>query len=964
MWDWLKGGYLAFELKANDSLQFFFKVLSISHLREKLGLDENFIVNKISDNVRAHRRRIFPEGAENVGANIKHARKSCKYLLATPRGFKKNELAFDQECLLVSLILARENNYLLENRLTSQDKSSLSLQHYLKHSESGALSQMAGRNLLHKLNKLKCTLGLSDSCAPRDIQLCARVAALWQIQIVLFSSHTPPLVEMMFPSQFDLSLPPIFLLQTSEINSDCSHFDVIRNIKTFYNVRGFACVGGSCKYRSLRYRKSRHLCRSINCKACPCCHRTLKSKDTYVNKHLMTLYCDSAMCLDLNERCQDCNMLLLTKSCRQAHAGYFCRAKGKWCSECNRHVFPNHVCERRCRNCWKVKDSEHQCEVARPPQLELLPNVAFVSFESASCNARCLSCYGLQKKEHDNTLVCNNHLDHAVETKPICASVLYEDGCKELLSRVTFFDGDIERKEEKFVLKFSYLDHEKVDASMKALSRDRRSGRYGRPRGGKNLGVEENLAALSEMKNKSPVEQLLLFFLRPEFCNYTFVVSDYDGMTYLLRAITDCNFIPQGALNKGNRTVHFSTEFDIRFVCSAQYIGGSILQKIKHFGLEVSLTYFPALLWQQFRRDRFATLDHIPSFECFVDLADSKDIWQEKQRHWELWHQTANKWNPIEQLHQTSASHLDVLALSCLNFLKDSIKHQYDCLQQFGVPLHLKKGRLGILHPFSPFNGSLSSFMFDTFRHFAMKSETIYAIDHEYGRKMKTSRGELETTEMLRFFDRSWQTAYSSSKGQRCFKFENKIVCVPDAYNAERKVAFFFNGCRWHEHDCGHAKNSVISRKRRQEFDEKTKKLLKYFPEEVCCAWVVWECDWLKMRKNCPVIAEFLNEPIFRCVNRLRIRDAYKGQIVEAYALKYIKKPDDAEDFFILDISSLFPFTCLKYPFCVGKGRTIIGNELQQADVQMTENGMQYKSKRCYGVCQVCKDEQLSDKHV
>lgn len=75
------------------------------------------------------------------------------------------------------------------------------------------------------------------------------------------------------------------------------------------------------------------------------------------------------------------------------------------------------------------------------------------------------------------------------------------------------------------------------------------------------------------------------------------------------------------------------------------------------------------------------------------------------------------------------------------------------------------------------------------------------------------------------------------------------------------------------------------------------------------------------MRKDFLPIAEFLREPTLRCVERLRVRDAYKGAQVEAFALKWLERPDAAEEFVILDISSLFASVCLKHPFPCGKPR-------------------------------------------
>ncbi len=118
------------------------------------------------------------------------------------------------------------------------------------------------------------------------------------------------------------------------INYTNSHYNVIKNIKKFYNCK-YYCGDCKTKYNNIRD----HYCKS-KCNRC--------NREKCQNEELIV--------------CHSCNLECYSSNCLKYHFLYMCKTENN-CSKCNNFKRKIHVCseEKFCKNCKKVVKIDHQC---------------------------------------------------------------------------------------------------------------------------------------------------------------------------------------------------------------------------------------------------------------------------------------------------------------------------------------------------------------------------------------------------------------------------------------------------------------------------------------------------------------------------------------------------------------------------------------------------------------------------
>jgi G:T-mismatch repair DNA endonuclease (very short patch repair protein) len=389
----------------------------------------------------------------------------------------------------------------------------------------------------------------------------------------------------------------------------------------------------------------------------------------------------------------------------------------------------------------------------------------------------------------------------------------------------------------------------------------------------------------------------------------------------------------------------------------------------KQFNLTTEVKFFPHGLSSSVN----LKLPKAPEFQLYHSPADTRTIRMEKYKFW-----TSIKDLPfcyVDALEKCADSELEICSLAGLNFARASMSFQEQCLLHFGKPVFYKNDCLPVVSAFK-FN-SLPNFVKTTFRTFALPRNVLYSIRDQYGGVQPASILEHEVTEFLRFKEpRMWTTLYSSARGQRKFfrPGEKKPFLIADAYNERTKTCFLFNGCYWHCHPTcqqsplgGDKEKKELNEAKYERLCHQIETLLKECAAEVTTVSMLWECEYLELKKprkrrnksllrrQLPPIFEalkmagraelaaFLAGPLLRPRESMVIRDAFSGSLSEAYALKYVKKEGDGKRCHVLDVSSLFPFVGITCPMPVGPYHVVVGDDLLQQDVTFESETMLHK---------------------
>ena len=845
---------------------------------------------------------------ELIGATCKNPR----WMLTTPMGFKKAEQIFQNCCLLVAVVLGYFNNLCNEVEPSYNPPEKKMISSFLRRPMQ--LNRNMGRIILNEVQYLQDRLKLPKS-GPYSTEVCYRIATFLKCNIVIFNNDSPPRVYRLFPDKIDLALPTINLVMSRLASRNEGHVDLIKDLPTFFNTKGYACI--SCPFRSKNFNQYGHCCKKPETKSCFKCHRFLQTKTTYINKINRNLFCDSSVGKWSNTApCDQCQLTPKTSSCLRSHKK-ICRYKGLWCSKCKtfetgiKQLKKPHDCKHSrlpmCLNCYERKEDNHICAWSLSKPIKNFDNLAFIKFQTSSSSATCVQCFQLQRP-------CQVHFKESdLEIVPICCSVVFENEVRGKFSSVTFLHPDFSELEDSVTdtFEFNYfpdnLSSFLPDKSLlTSLNVDRKAKRFNRP-SAPNKMQENHLQQMRLKEVKSVAEKFVSMFIQEKYRNYTFVTSDYLEMTFVIRALLENNIRPSCPIRRASQLIKFTIDsLDIVFICGKQFISTPLMEMPNHFQMNIKPTFFP----------QCASTDKVmPDLSNFQLLLDSKMVLDKKAQFCE--EKRNEPFSYAISLSKCSRTEVKILSLALLHYLANALEFQLSCHELFGVPWHGKKtGVLPILHPFN--YTSMGAFTYESFRHFALPPNIIFSVPVK--RQDSCSKIETEYTELLRHKDPgAWVTEYSSALGQKSFFSPNskRPFLFADAYNPSSKMVILVNGCFFHAHDCG----AVISKEKTVLYlKDKFNRQVKMLAQQQIQVTVVWECELLEMKKQAgSELSVFLASSKLRPYERLNFRDAFKGALLECYRLRYVQQPEAKELFFCIDVSSLYPFVATRFEMPVGR---------------------------------------------
>ena len=139
-----------------------------------------------------------------------------------------------------------------------------------------------------------------------------------------------------------------------------------------------------------------------------------------------------------------------------------------------------------------------------------------------------------------------------------------------------------------------------------------------------------------------------------------------------------------------------------------------------------------------------------------------------------------------------------------------------------------------------------------------LNNEEIYLVKNEFSVPMRTvSKIEYEFTAYMDYKhpELKFVSEFNNETGQKVFK-----SCVPDLYSPITLECYFVNGCFFH----GHHTNCLLNPNAHEDtvkfgktykeineiFEKKLAQLLMDNPEEVKKVTIIWECQFIEMKKK------------------------------------------------------------------------------------------------------------------
>ena len=408
---------------------------------------------------------------------------------------------------------------------------------------------------------------------------------------------------------------------------------------------------------------------------------------------------------------------------------------------------------------------------------------------------------------------------------------------------------------------------------------------------------------------------------------------------YLLRGFLDFGFLPE-VIRKGRQILLLEIkQLGLRFLMSSSYINGDEYEIANQFNCIYEKHMFP---FKFLAKENFDYIGNIPNLHFFLSTFDSQLELEAKIQFFESFDKTKS-WNFKEELLAHFHQKIYLLSLSFLKFMSECIEFQIiaKCCE--------------ILNPISAPLCSLSGFAYKLFKIMYLNNEEIYVVKNEFSVPMRTvSKVEYEFTSFMHFKypELKFISEFSNTNGQKVFK-----NCIPDLYSPISLECFFLHGCFYHGHTTGCLinpkanENTITFGKTYKEintiFDKKIGLLMLNYPEEVKKVTIVWECQFIEMKKKIEMANFFKNiyieHPRIRLIPRVALRNSY----FDVFNLKFDKLLYPDYEMKFLDINSHYAFVASEYKFMVGKYTVLIGDSIQK--LQLQNNKFFFNNKHVLG---------------
>lgn len=460
------------EVKLDDTFSVYFKVLSMPHV-----------------NYPKHRRRF----RANVGNRKNAAIKQGTVEICTE--YSNDPNFFLNKCLLISIALG----YLRNEGEMSNAKQEIFINLFsifktkpLFCKESVFRKKNIYKKEYSKIEKENATLFLKNyldnlcktynfsKVGPYDIyEVCETLSKDLKTQIHIlenFQGNKASIIS--FPSEFDDSLPQIFLDKSSQ-----THVSLIVNLLSYFRQHNRkACF--VCKSTFSLYYRHRCLKRSI----CFQCRRFYKSCTSNAFIDSCLLFCDAqneVAILDQPIACLTCNNMFTTKNCFDAHKS-LCGKKdtnlgrnGYYCNVCHKNfktgfknaqdAKENHFCNssiERCKNCKNFKENNHLCKIKKQKKTTKFPKLAFFSFGYKNLS-ECYDCKLLNEKNENAFCSIHSNITDNNSAVPNIA-IIYKETKRGQFQKIIIFDDDLDSSctwhEDQNIFSYEYFsENEKAN---------------------------------------------------------------------------------------------------------------------------------------------------------------------------------------------------------------------------------------------------------------------------------------------------------------------------------------------------------------------------------------------------------------------------------------------------------------------------------------------------------------------
>ena len=827
------------------------------------------------------------------------------WLLYSPLGYMSQEegskTSFLGQCAVISVALASAHN---RKALLQPTKYTRAKMRKFVRGENRVLrSASAGHWLKSEINAFLKSEGIARDEHGYNVDLVNNsLARYFNCQIHVFNVDRTHLLTKSFPPAYNKSMEQVHLLE-SEDNGGF-HYDAILNVDSFFNYAMrricFDC-GTIVKSKQSNFR---HVCQVR--RHCLACRRPILEETTWFLPKDKVKYCDKSE--TSFGTCTKCNLSFLSPDCERNHRKSECN-RGVTCTICKKYLFVSggrktkvevlrdHKCgEKHCRGCFTfTTDSNHVCPIKhQSPQRDW--------------NKMCFLSFGFLTKETEGG---------QKEFCPKQACLIYEAD-----SPGTFRSKWFE-KNEKTCNGPTFFEQYWPESVTRTLNNDGRRIHFGKI--SKNVLFKQ----FQRQKDRSLAGEVLKHMLTNDgFRNSTVVAQSSEELLAICGALVDEQLYPT-VLRRDNMILEIVLkEANIRFVDFNNFKGPvSKLDLCKKMGVENENIFYPHNLGYENAID-----DPIsPEYSLFEDFNDTSEIIKAKLDYVAYLH-TCFPYLLGDQGKNFTLNTATSLAKYCLAYVRECFTMQEEAGIHLGKP-PVRVGEMEYLHPISTPFVSNGSFVYGVFRFFYLNNQDIQCIPHEHTglSNDKVSKGEAQWMYYLQ--DPEVRAFHNHRNGQN----RNFQHLIPDGYDEREGVAYFYNGCFYHNHSKdGCLSSRPMLKKLRGESEDFAARLEKFhlkYPE--IRVKIMWECEWARLKKNNPDIAQWFQDHPWADqppLTRLIPREALRGGHAESYRFFWDRKDHPDEELIYADLISQYPDIALSESFPVGKFDVIIGEDLNSLD--------------------------------
>ena len=916
-------------LALDNSFKIKIKVLGEEHVLYRQHKKKNLIPHIVTEN-----------------AGVRTNSKFHRWEFEIPDGFCDQPQAFVNKCVILAAYVAIYHKKWLKNPDSESGKIYMQMtdlwgRNIAKKKQAGVILNTLYLNFVERFKDQN----IGPHGGPYDIGKVLTILGSEKEHNCVFHVYSDLTKSIYWTSvsENDFTKPQLYLLykKGSEDNGIIYdkrvHISAMINPATWFNYFGYWCI--DCKKI---YREHHQIHRCATLKKCYPCRRFIAAPDFYLDSSNINFFCDQKLQAYEETQCKICRAKLTTETCREKHATE-CE-KGFFCVECNtfrrkdtgetrkdveaRHVHGEKFC--RICNSFVFDIKTHQCSLECPLPQKLWKNLAFFHFEYA---------ISLLHEEDENV---NDEL--IFEEKIFCCAT--EEDLRERFKLKMIVDPSLEIEDFEEHFKMAYLPDSKYQKLSDAPAMINSKTPVAKFR------VKSFLKQIEQMENTNFLVSIIKFIFQEKHRNYAFVSRDQEDMHLILKASIQNLLYPKIVGEPNNLKVIYFQELNITFLNFQNYFDGSFWELSKSFSLDRP-KYFPYRKMNDlyptkfnFALEDFCTGGEVPEEKAEIELNYN----EQKYSHPDL------PWNKAEYLKSCNFHNLKILIMAALIYMRNIFDFQKDLPDFEDKLVHC------FTYPICS-AASLGYFIWGLF----FPPHMLKAISDTGKYTNNTSQDELEFCQFMEHSYPDDDCYHSFSKnGQLSY-----CNIFPDFVSLKHKIIAWLHGCRIH----GHLNPFCPFYKYREniyevpveilatKFENQIKILKLEYPEPDFRYIVVYSCEWDKKKKD-PQTPEYqFMECLFRQrpLNRLNPRDSLIGGRTDFFNLSWTSELQPDENFFIVDVNSLYPFIMLKHEFPCGTAKTLYEKNLDYLRYCPREKSFLYNNTKCMGIlqCQILPPSNL-----